>query len=229
MNVSAFTPDPTEYNRHINSFSAVRNKKNPLANLWFFDSPKCDKRLTITTDPLFMHVVLLEGDRSVTGYAVNDQTTDSDGLRPSLRVYFLDRHVEWWLVKWSANARGANAAALAKECAALSETAKASGATFHIKTEKDIRGKEVLFDNWLNLCAGMTRCRSMSTAHEAVALKEAFMSVTSLRYADLVAPAGIDQAHMFALVGHALQTGTLDTDLQNQLFGPNAILTRGHA
>lgn len=228
MNDSTFCPDSTEFDRQVKSFSKVTKKKNPLANLWFFDSPKNDTRLSLTTDPLFMHVVLLEGDVNVTGYTVNDGAVDRNALSPSLRIYHQDRHVEWWLVQWSNSGRGAKAEAAAQRHAAMSESAKATGATFHIKTEKDLRGKEILFDNWLNLCAAMTRCRSMSTALEAVALKDAFVAEVSLRYADLVALPNVDPAHMLALVAHALQSGSLRADLENELFGPQTVLTRAY-
>ncbi|GJI93640.1 hypothetical protein RugamoR57_03580 [Duganella caerulea] len=232
MNAITVTLAPTELERQVKTFSAVNNRKNPLTNLWFFDSPKTEKRLSIATDPLFMHVVLLEGDQSVIGYAVKDANAagHEDDLLPSLRVYYQDKRVQWWDVKWSDRAgRSDDAAALSKRHRAMEESAYASGATFHVKTEKDLRGNEILFDNWLNLCASITRCRSVSIAREAVAIKNAFLSAASLRYADLVALPETDPAHIFALVAQALQRGDLRADLENELFGPQTVLRRAYA
>ncbi|OEZ63903.1 hypothetical protein DUGA6_04040 [Duganella sp. HH105] len=230
MNNPLFTPDPADFHRQIKSFSFVRNRKNPLSNIWFFDSPKNDKRLLLTTDPVFMHVVLLEGDLSVTGYAVTDFNAESaeDLVRPTMRVYYQDKRVEWWLVKWSDKSRGATASAMADQHGVLQEHAKACGAALYIKTEKDLRGKEIVFDNWLNLCAAITRCRSISTATEAMALKEAFQSQDALRYGELVALPGVDPAHMLALVAQALQRGALNVDLESELFGPQSVLRRAY-
>jgi len=43
----------------------ILDSSNKLASIWFFYSPKNDRKLTLVGDMLFMKAVLLEGDPSV--------------------------------------------------------------------------------------------------------------------------------------------------------------------
>jgi len=219
---SQFSPDPSEYHRQVPSFKNVKGRRNPKENIWFFDSPKNDQRFTIATDLLFINVILLEGDVDVSRYVF---AASSD--EPTIRVYRQDGEAQWWDVKHSKRVREySKGSVAAAQVETLKLSAAAAGATYVLKTERDIRGKEILFDNWLNLCSAITRCRTMSTEVEAVALKEAFIGQPSLPLSELLRLPDTDPAHMLALVALSLQGGQLRTDLDGQLFGPRSILTR---
>ena len=63
--------------------SAIRKRSTKVSNLWIFESPKNDRRLTISGDVPFMHVVLLESDVEVIGYEFVDVRTFVERVCPS--------------------------------------------------------------------------------------------------------------------------------------------------
>ena len=57
-----------QHTRRVSTRPVVRNERQTKANIWFFDSPKNNRRSIISSDLSFMHAVLMEGDVHVASY-----------------------------------------------------------------------------------------------------------------------------------------------------------------
>lgn len=181
-----------------------------------------------------MHSVLLEGDVSVAGYDIHPppRSFDSNGKEIQIKVdAIVYRHgggVEWWNFRWNQKRSGKRKAHAAEhdpenvsECAAHK-----TGATYVVKTERDLLGKEILFDNWLTLCAAITRCRGHFLGREAEEFARRLSLQHSVTLGNLLAIPKIDVALMLAVVATSLQRGTTRTNLHSQLVGPMSLLSR---
>lgn len=54
-------------NKVLTPLSAIRSSSRKLSNIWIYNSPKNDLRLTVKGDVPFMHLILLEGDSTIVG------------------------------------------------------------------------------------------------------------------------------------------------------------------
>jgi hypothetical protein len=207
--------------------SAIRKRGQKVSNLWIFDSPKNDRRLTVSGDVPFMHLVLLEGEVAVAGYDLVDDpfnvssTSDSGYVRVRLR----DGGQHWLLIGRHGRKKPGKAdkPAIADQ---LHEKAAAAGVQVYRRTELELIGREILFDNWLTLCAIMTRARSCPSYLETQLLLAALDRHESLRVCDIVGLGNADPAIMLAVVAKALQSGIIHTELSKRLFGMHSHLKR---
>jgi hypothetical protein len=225
-------PSPTELARRVSVFSALKQRRRHQSNIWFFDSPKNNRRFTITGDVAFMHFVLLEGDVSVESYdpAPEPVRASIDG---EVRETELDAHVrfkggqiEWWEFKRREDSGPSKERRSRPELSAQAQAAAAAGVRYQVRTDLDLQHKEVLFDNWLTLCAGITRCRNQPIYREADLFTARLALQKSISFGSLMDIPGIDHAHMLAVVAVALQNGTVQADLEKSLFGRESTLTR---
>lgn len=208
--------------------SAIRKRGQKVSNLWIFDSPKNDRRLTIAGDVPFMHLILLEGDTTVSGY---DLVDDPFNVSPStthggyVRVRCLDGTQYWLHIGRRGRQRGKETddEAIPEY---LREKAAAAGVKVHRRTELDLEGQEILVDNWLMLCAIMTRARSYPSYLETEQLHAALRRHDTLRVGDLLAIREVDPAIMLAVVAKAIQTGRVQTELKRRPFGMHSQLKR---
>ncbi|RYE72860.1 MAG: hypothetical protein EOO81_02260 [Oxalobacteraceae bacterium] len=207
--------------------SAIRKRKQKVSNLWILESPKNNRRLTISGDVPFMHLVLLEGDIAVDGYDLIDDpfnvtsTSDSGYVRVRLR----DGLQHWLLIGRHGRKKPGKA-----DKPAISETlrekAAATGVEVYRRTELELIGQEILLDNWLTLCAIMTRARSCPSYLETQLLLAALDRHESLRVSDVLGLGNADPAIMLAVVAKALQSGIIQTELAKRLFGVHSQLKR---
>lgn len=205
--------------------SRIGRRGRTQANLWIFDSPKNEKRLTISGDLNFMLCVLLEGDSSVVGYknepgpysiVLDGQPTN---IVPDLEVQYQRGNVEWWEIRRSPTQHQKRDPPATQ----LARAAAAAGMGYSQRTEKDIAGKAVVFDNWLLLCAAITRARHFSAHREASLLRRTLEhSPTSVR--ELLNDPTVDPALMIATIARFLQTGRASAELETQFFCEDTIL-----
>jgi hypothetical protein len=76
-------------------------------------------------------------------------------------VYYCDGTLEWWDFKRLEHGARSNKARSASEPLANDVkrlAARAAGAAYYVKTDRDLLGQEIWFDNWLTLRAAITRC-----------------------------------------------------------------------
>ena len=211
----------------VTPLSAIRNRGAKVSNLWIFDSPKNNRRLTISGDVPFMHLVLLEGDTSVTGYDLVDDPFNitSDNKTGYVRVRERNAGEHWLVIGRSAN-KGAGKDDYAAVSEALRDKAQAAGVEVHRRSELELAGKDVLLDNWLTLCAIMTRARSYPSYLETERFLAALSRHGSLRVCDVLSMPGVDPAIMLAVVAKALQNARVQTDLSRHLFGMHSQLVQ---
>lgn len=155
--------------------------RNKFANVWFFESPKNQQRYTIIGDVPFMHTVLLEGDVDVTGYRLVDDpfsintppgTSRRDGyLEVSRRDGTRARYT------FSLNAYNAHLRVIESE--QIPAGVELCGLT--LLTSKELKSKEILFDNWLLLCGAINRARHATNAAELRLLYETMRTQSTLR------------------------------------------------
>lgn len=223
------TPDPAELARRVAVFPVIRKRKKAAANIWFFDSPKNGKRQIISGDLAFMSFVLLEGVQSVRSYNPRPAPVSVlyEGVTKEVTaggyIHLMNGDTEWWDFQYTRRSKKQNDESELRAQAA----AKERGMQYQIRTKNDLRNKAVLFDNWLNLCAGISRCRSILLYKELDFILEATRdSKTTI---GKLLDAGMDRACMFAAIGMSLQRGNVWTDLERRLLGSDSLLQRREA
>lgn len=219
------TSHPEELARRVKVFPVIQRRKKSVANIWFFDSPKNQKRFAISGDLPFMSFVLLEGDPTVNYYDPSPssvtvvQNGKTLGVTAGAYVYFVGGQKQWWDFRYEGNKSISSNQELLSKLAA-----KNNGMEYYIQEENKVRKKQVLFDNWLNLCAGINRCRTIFLHREIdCILKETKDSDISFGALMEIAD---DRALMFAAIATSLQRGILFTNLEEQLLGNQSILKR---
>jgi hypothetical protein len=207
--------------------SAIRKRGQKVSNLWIFDSPKNDRRLTVSGDVPFMHLVLLEGDTAVAGYDLVDDpfNVSSSSGGGYVRVRLRDGSQHWLLIGRHGRKKAGkpDKPAIPEQ---IQEKAASAGIQVYRRTELELIGQEILFDNWLTLCTIMTRARSCPSYLETQLLLAALDRHESLRVCDVLSQGNADPAIMLAVMAEALQSGIIQTELSRRLFGMHSQLRR---
>lgn len=207
--------------------SAIRKRKQKVSNLWIFESPKNNRRLTISGDVPFMHLVLLEGDTAVAGYDLIDDpfNVSSSSEGGYVRVRLRDGGQHWLLIGRHDRKKPGKAdqPAIPDQ---VHEKAAVAGIQVYRRTELELIGQEILVDNWLTLCAIMTRSSACPSYLETELLLAALDRHESLRVCDVMGLGNADPAIMLAVVAKALQSGIVQTELSKRLFGMHSQLKR---
>lgn len=230
--VASALSDVGSFKRRVDVYPAAKQRRQHLSNLWFFDSPKINRRFPISGDATFMHIVLLEGDAAVIGYNATPtpHQIHVDGelreIRVDVHVFFNDSRVEWWAIKRANNDGPSNTATVRQQLSAAVQAAESAGAQYRIKTDAELKNQEIRFENWLNLCACINRCRNLSLHAETQVLHDRLNLHQSVVVETLLEAPGVDPALMLAAIAKALQGGAVFTELNRTLFGTNSILSR---
>ena len=228
-------PHPSELARQVSVFPALQLRKQRQSNIWFFDSPKNNARLTIHTDLAFMHLVILEGDPTVLRYVPTPGPEQMiiNGTQVTIKVnahvHRADGTLEWWDFKRFKKPSAARGPKPESPGAMAEQAAAGAKATYCLKTDADLAGQEILFDNWLTICAGINRCRNQFLEKEAQLLLGRLRLQQAVTLESLITMPDIDVACMLAAIGIALQTGTARASLANQIWGRSTTLSRGDA
>lgn len=220
------------HERHVSVTPAIKNRKSHLSNIWLFDSPKIDRRFVIEGDVAFMHFVLMEGDQEIARYDPSPVpvSTIIDGevrqTKLDAAVYFTDGRTEWWEFK-RANDAGANRSGRARpQLSAQAQCASLEGVKYRLLTDLDLRDKQILFDNWLLLCAAITRAKRQPVFHEARILEARLDTYHVITLGALLEDPQVDAGLMLAVIAEALQQGRICTDLAQTLFSKKSVLER---
>lgn len=212
----------------FDSIGAIRTR-NPYANLWFFQSPKNQTTLTIVGDVQFMHIVLLEGRPEVAYYVLVGDPFNLERIPGkkantgyievsykggrSERCVFTEPNLETW---HSSPQQAGN----------LPDTPQnsTSEAAVVVLTEKELRGKEILFNNWVTLCAFMTRARGASTGVETRLVYSILRDRERVRVGELLDLERVDPALMYAEIARVLQEGIAVCELEKRYFTNESII-----
>lgn len=225
------SPDPEELRRRVQVFAAIKSRSGRQSNIWFFDSPKNNKRIKIDTDLAFMHLVLLEGDQTVLGYepVIREDYSLLANSPSAAKIRFCDGRLEWWdFERVRRDRRGRKLQGETKDSTASSQfAADKMGAVYVVKTDLELMGKQILFDNWITICAAITRCRSQYLGGEADLFSRRMALQETATLELLLDLPEIDVANMLAVVGTALQKGTARTNLQSQLLSRCSLISVG--
>lgn len=205
----------------------INRRGSTQSNLWIFESPKNARRLTIAGDLNFMLCVLLEGDTSVASYkvapgpyqiAVNGT---SASVVPDLEIERQTGPNEWWEVRRSQPRKREDSAPQS----ALARAAEITGTLYCQRTEKYVAGRATAFDNWLLLCAAMTRARHFAAHREASVLRRHLSDSGRVCVRELLQDVTIDRALMVATIARFLQAGRATADLESKFFTEETTLT----
>lgn len=219
---------PNQENNPFESVrKAVKKRKDALTNIWIFQSPKNDKRLTIKGDIAFMYCILWEGDPAVKAYELDPpfHITDPDRTNKPPIVnavrYLVNGATEWCLFRGEAEKKSS---LLIVEVAAARVSA-----TCKVFTAAQLSTQKILFDNWLNLCAAMTRAKCQTNYTEGRILARRLLQHQQVTLATLLNEEGIDPCVMLGLVARGLAQGSFSTDLDARLFSLSSVLERSPA
>jgi len=211
----------------VAAFAAVKKRRQGTVNIWFFDSPKNQKRFTIRGDLKFFGAVLMEGDPTISSY--DPEPAPIQGLidnnvveyTPGCVAYLHNQTSRWCEFTYAgANNRKSSVDLMSKKAVASQKKMD-----FRIQSEKDLGAKALLFDNWVDLCSAINRCRNISCdREERLILTTVNRSPTTL--GTLLHLHGVDPACMYASVGKLLQKSIITTDLHARLLGLDSIIAR---
>ncbi|HYD62090.1 MAG TPA: hypothetical protein VEC35_17125 [Noviherbaspirillum sp.] len=223
------------HSRRVSIHSDIKARQGHLSNLWVFDSPKINRRFTVHGDVNFMHLVLLEGDVNVVSYDPAPQPVFADIENDKVQtfldaiVYFRDGHEEWWEFKRAADAGPTRRGRAKRQLSAQAQAAGAAGKKYVIKTERDLEGRSYEFDNWLHLCAMITRARGIAHFKESELLRQRLCAHDYANVGMLLQEPNIDSGLMLSAIASALQQGHAYAELQCELLGTHTTLRRRQA
>ncbi|HEX7649720.1 MAG TPA: hypothetical protein VF450_20155 [Noviherbaspirillum sp.] len=218
--------------QHIHVFPALADRKGHISNLWFFHSPKNNQRFEIHGDVAFMHCILMEGDPSIVSYVPHPDPVPAlvGGQLQEIRFGAYICHTDGRVIAIDFERRGGAAASRKTESASRiavrQQAAKAIDREYRVLSDQDLQHKEILFDNWLNLCAIINRCRGQALHHETDVLRESLSRHDNVRLGTLFETQNVDRAIMLAVVAAALQHDTIQTELHTAFLGPHSVLYR---
>lgn len=220
------------HERHISPTKALRRRGGFPANIWVFDSPKNNLRMTIAGDVAFMGVVLLEGDIDVEKYVFQSPLTTTDtaaktvGRTSNAMVYFRNGTSEWREFRRAKDIPADGGRKPRSRAGEQAQAAAAERVAYRLVTEKDLLGTEYRFDNWLLLCAAITRTRAYLKNAELVALRNTLKVQDNVLLGNLLELPGIDSSLMLGVIASQLQKGVLECDLDSRLLGIDSIISR---
>jgi hypothetical protein len=213
------------------AIDAIRARKGHLSNIWIFESPKNACRFVIKGDVAFMATVLLEGNFNVARYVIEPPPVyaaiDGETRQTQLdaTVLFADGHEEWWEFKRSDDAGPHREGRSRSQLSAQAQAAQAAGIRYRVVTEEDLLHKAILFDNWLTLCAAITRARGQPMYREVETLHRLLALHSTIALHALIHAIDVDPAIMLAVVAKALQQGTLLCDLESRLLCAESLIS----
>lgn len=216
------------------SVSATLKKRGRfMANIWIFCSPKNDKVFHIKGDVAFMHCVLLEGNLEIASYRAEPENPVFFELNGETHKTLLDAIATttageeiWMEFKREKDVGPKREGRSVVQLAGQASAALAADKRYQIKTERDLKGKEIRFDNLLMLCAWVNRCRLFAQYHEATILERLFSTQRQATLKNVLDQPGADVARMQAVVAKAILNGVLTTNLDHTLFGATSFLKR---
>lgn len=207
--------------------TAIRKRAQKVSNLWIFDSPKNNRRLTVSGDVAFLHLVLLESDCDVLGYDLIDDPfrITSNSQHGYVRLRLKDGS-QAWLTFGRQRTRDSASDDPASRDSTLQVKANDAGATLIHRTDLDLAGREVFIDNWLMLCAVMTRARLHPCHVETERFLSCFARQEAPTVSSMLAIPEVDPGVMLAVIAKALQSGRYGADLDRRLFGTSTQIRR---
>lgn len=201
-----------------------------MSNIWHFESPKNKQRFVLKGDVEFYCAVLAEGDPSITKYVPNPApvfaTIDGEVRQTQLdaHVHFKDGRIVWRECKRWKDAGPNRTGRSVPQLSAQAQAALEAGVPYEIVTDRDLRGKAFLFENWLFLCGAMTRAGNHSGMSECNIIKKQVAMHGKVAVKDFLALPGANACFMLAAMARLLQLGTMQCELERSLFGMDSVL-----
>jgi hypothetical protein len=222
---------PIRHQESVSLFTKGNKRTNPRAHLYVFESPKNKKRLVIQGSLVFWNAILHEGSLAVAGYeVVRNSTHKSSGAshdtNNELCVYFCNGSVETHFYQWTKNRVPARSKVAIDREEANNEVGATNGRLIHRCSEKELMGKEMLIENWLILCAAITRARAFSPFAEMQILRS-LLNDGNCTLGELLKAPNSDPGLMLATIASGLQNGSLHAELEKSLIGLNSVISRG--
>lgn len=218
------------YQESVSLFAKGNKRTDPKAHLYVFESPKNNKRLVIQGSLVFYNAILHEGNLAVAGYEVvrNLPHKHSDVLHDinsQLCVYFTNGSAETHSYQWSKSKISPRSDIAIERQNASTGVASPKEQLVHRYTEQQLKGKEILIENWLILCAAITRARGFTPFAEMQILRS-FLNAGHCTLGELLNTPNSDSGLMLATIASGLQNGSLCAELEKSLLGLNSVIQR---
>lgn len=227
---TTFNPDLQKWADHIRVLPAIKERGRHKSNIWIFDSPKNNRRFIIKGDVAFIYSVLLEGDITVQSYVPEPPpvlaSIDGEVRQTQLdaEIHLTNGAIEWWEFKRLRDTGPGRTGRSKPQLSAQAQAASVAGVKYRVQSEEGLRGKEILFDNWLMLCAAITRCKYQTMPREEEAFLRQMNLHGAVRFGTLLNEGGLDPAYVTATVATLLQRGVIEADLEKSFFGLETVL-----
>ncbi|WP_454742755.1 hypothetical protein [Cupriavidus necator] len=196
--------DPHRLNPKRYISSPYRSKHN----VYFFESPKNNRRFGIYGIVAFCHLLLAEGDSNITLYRPSIPPTHEtpDVYEQTAEIIYRDGRKETWY---------------------FSHEEKLKPAHRIIKTERQIRDSKWAPSNWLLLCSYQNRVRGLREISSIFAVDELIEAHSSFTVQNILDLPDVHRAYSLATVARYLAAGRLKADLFSEAFDRRTVLTRG--
>ena len=187
----------------------VRNPNRGHASVYFFDSPKNDRRFGIFGVVAFSHLLLAEGNPEILSYLPSRPPKEKSEkkYKQTVDVLYQSGKTECWHFNHSRNGE---------------PTRHKNRIT---KTEGEIRMAQWLPHNWMLLCSYRTRVRGAIDPNPR-ALPGLISARSSFTLQEVLALEDCDPAHLLASVERYLANGKLKTELRTSAFHRRSLLER---
>jgi|GEM_PF-4218547 len=197
---------------------AMRKLAGQKAHIYYFQSPKNHRRFIFCDQLTFYLAILLEAELNVTSYRASQPEDSTPGPMPCLNAVLCNGEQLSYIVCYETEARLGVVGTLAELSAPLAD------GQCKIVTAQFIRDQHIQIENWLLMCANMSRAKNYSCIDEAEAMFKDLRRLGTVNLWALIQGAEIDEARMLAAVARALQAGTVICDTATKPFTYNSAL-----
>ena len=212
--------------------AAIKRRGKHKSYICVFHSNKYGRRMYIAGLVAFMNIVIAEGNPDIVGLDYDQRevfATINGEVRKSImdaEVTFRDGRREWWEFKRAVGAGKKREGYAVDQLQVQSQAAAEQGIKYRVITEDDLRGKELLFDNWFVLSGIIRRAHAYPAFREANVLMQRFAHHDACTIQSLLEEPDCDPALMFAAIAKGLAAGEIEADLMSELITGQTIIRR---
>ncbi|MGF6981962.1 hypothetical protein QFZ99_001439 [Paraburkholderia atlantica] len=197
----------------VSAAAAIRSKERGLSTVFAYFSPKNKVKMTVYGYPAYGHLILSEGNYTISGYRpITLHESGTRLVRQAADVFFRNGEVETWVFSWAKPKRASLDFVEPVAC-------------LRWRHAEELAGKSVLIVNWIRLTAFMSAARGLSTARERIAMFEQMNKRGCVTIGELLALPAVDAGLMLSQVAAELASGSIFCELEKVPLTKATVLT----